>query len=178
MRYLLNMSLFVLPVLFLYLFIRISLIKRIKFNIIRDILRIAFAIYISSLIFIVWIDSSIHKDYLSYNIIPFKTIISYIKIGMSTIGLKNIIGNIIITAPLGFFAFCKVRIIPKINIVMYSLIIPFIIELVQFLLYLQGFGARSVDIDDIILNSLGILAGYFLTKLLFGKQYIRYISTL
>lgn len=90
--------------------------------------------------------------------------------GLTTIALKNIIGNIIITVPLGFFTYFKIKVFPKINIFLYSLIIPFVIELVQFLLFIQGIKTRTIDIDDIILNSIGILLGYFFTRLFFNRK--------
>lgn len=170
MRTLFNISLFVFPVLLLYLLIRFSLVKKIKFNFMKDILRTTFVVYISSLIFIVWVTGSYYSDHLIYNFVPLKTIIKYLQSGSTTIALKNVIGNIIITVPLGFFTYLKIGVFPKINIFLYSLLVPFVIELVQFLLFIQGIKTRSVDIDDIILNSIGILLGYFFTRLFFNKK--------
>lgn len=177
-RNLFDISLFVFPVLLLYLLIRFSLVKNIKIEFMKDILRTTFVVYISSLIFIVWVTGSYYSDHLIYNFIPLKTIIKYLKSGSTAIALKNIIGNIIITVPLGFFTYFKIRVFPRTSIFLYSLLIPFIIELVQFLLFIQRITTRTVDIDDIILNSLGILLGYFFTRLFFNKKQKRQVSTI
>lgn len=171
LRNLLNISSFVFPILFLYLLIRFSLIKKIKFNFKKDILRVTFVAYISSLIFIVWITGSNFSEHLIYNIIPFRTIIKYINSDLIAIAIKNIAGNIILTMPFGFFACFKMGLFPKLNIFLYSLLIPFTIEFVQLLLFIQGFSSRSIDIDDIILNSIGILIGYFFTNLFISRNH-------
>lgn len=46
------------------------------------------------------------------------------------------------------------------------------LELMQFMMYRMGFGTRSIDIDDVILNSLGMILGYTVTKLIFKTMKI------
>lgn len=76
--------------------------------------------------------------------------------------LENIIGNIILFLPLGIFLPC---ISPAVNstkkVAVICLCCSFSIELVQFLL--RKFGTyRTVDIDDVILNTAGGLLGWLI----------------
>lgn len=167
MRNLIDILLFDFPALLLYLLIRLILVKRIKINLKKDILRIIFVIYISSLIFIFEVKHTFYTDNIYYNFIPFNTIINYLNSAQASTAVENIIRNIIITVPLGFFTFLKIRIFPKMNIFLYSLLIPFFVEASQFSLHLLRLGTRSIDIDDILLNATGILLGYFIARLNF-----------
>ncbi|GMK45337.1 hypothetical protein PghCCS26_24650 [Paenibacillus glycanilyticus] len=72
--------------------------------------------------------------------------------------------------PFGFYYFFKIRVIPKINIAVYAVAIPLIIESGQLFMYFINLGMRAVDIDDVILNSSGILLGYYITRSLFQKK--------
>ena len=101
----------------------------------------------------------------SYNLIPFRTIIGYVK--MLTEGnvdgslnryipIWNIIGNIIILMPLGFylpFLIKKMAILKNFAITVSGMIIS--IELLQFI-----FRVGSLDIDDFILNLVGALISF------------------
>lgn len=95
------------------------------------------------------------------NLIPFNTIILYLT-GFQCIGLRNIIinilGNILLFIPLGFYlkAFIKDF---KANIIM-IISIPIAIELTQYI-----FRVGSADIDDFILNVLGELIGLLILLL-------------
>jgi hypothetical protein len=68
----------------------------------------------------------------------------------------NIIGNIILLVPLGFlipFVFSKIN---WKQIIVVSILCSFIIEGIQAILHIGIF-----DIDDVILNALGIIIGYW-----------------
>lgn len=102
---------------------------------------------------------------LNSNIIPFHNVYEYItgtnRFNVDII-IHNTIGNILIFIPLGFFLpilFNKYNSLSKVFIV--SLLLTCIIELLQFFLQLGQF-----DIDDIILNTIGGIAGYLIIKLL------------
>ena len=91
------------------------------------------------------------------NFIPFKTILYYL-LGNNglLIGSINIIGNIIALVPLGFllpFVFPKMTWKKTIAL---AIITGFIIEGTQVLLHVGIF-----DIDDVILNGLGVLIGFW-----------------
>ena len=89
------------------------------------------------------------------NLIPFKTILLYLNHGGLIIGGINILGNIILLVPFGFllpFVFQKLS-WKKILIV--ATVVPLIIEVLQTVLHRGIF-----DIDDVILNGLGVMIGY------------------
>lgn len=101
----------------------------------------------------------------SLNIIPFKTIIEYIKAFDSLLDTRavmtNLLGNIIACMPFAFFLpllFKKQNNIKRFTITM--IVIVLLIELLQFVT-LSG----SCDIDDIILNVSGTLIMYAVLKI-------------
>jgi glycopeptide antibiotics resistance protein len=92
------------------------------------------------------------------NFIPFKTILPYL-IGEKglLIGAINIVGNIILLVPVGLmvpFVFPAVHLKKSILFAVFS---GLIIEGMQTLLHVGIF-----DIDDVILNGLGYLMGYWI----------------
>ena len=91
------------------------------------------------------------------NLTPFKEIFRY-KL-MSTSFIKQVIGNIILFIPLGYFVsyYCKLKGFVGITIV--SILSSVTIEIVQ------HFIGRSVDIDDIKLNDTGGIIGFIFYKL-------------
>lgn len=101
----------------------------------------------------------------SLNIIPFKTIIEYIKAFDSLLDTRavmtNLLGNIVACMPFAFFLpllFKKQNNIKRFTITM--ILIVLLIELLQFAT-LSG----SCDIDDIILNVTGALIMYAILKI-------------
>lgn len=106
----------------------------------------------------------------SINLIPFKTICEFIfklihnDINTLTV-IYNLIGNILIFIPLGFFipSFPKQSSDFK-KTVTISFLIILSAEISQ-LVFMVGY----FDIDDIILNLTGVLIGYFLYKNFFIK---------
>ncbi len=88
------------------------------------------------------------------NFIPFREIFRY-KLG-SRLFVKNVIGNIILFVPFGFFAsFYLENKKPKLTIFM-SIVASLTIEFVQMSI------GRVFDVDDIILNTLGGIIGFYL----------------
>ena len=100
----------------------------------------------------------------SMNIIPFKTIIGYMKFTNNTsirIIITNIVGNIIACMPFAFFLPLLFK--RQNNLKLFTLtmiLIVLIIELLQFIT-LSG----SFDIDDLILNVLGAIILYMILKI-------------
>lgn len=102
---------------------------------------------------------------LNSNIIPFRTVYEYLtgfnRFNVDII-IHNTLGNILIFIPLGFFLpilFNKYKSFSKVCIA--SLLLTCIIEVLQLFLQIGQF-----DIDDIILNTIGGIAGYLIIKLL------------
>ncbi|MBD2845511.1 VanZ family protein [Paenibacillus sp. IB182496] len=134
-----------------------------------ELTKLSFVFYISVLIFIILIYNTVKTDYLLYNFIPLKSILDYLKNINLNVSLKNLLGNIIIFFPLGFYFKFGFKIIPVRSLLYYSLIIPTVFESIQFVFYLLNIGMRTVDIDDVILNGLGIICGYYLSKITLEK---------
>lgn len=93
------------------------------------------------------------------NLVPFRTIKNYIKYSGFLHTMINIMGNVIIFVPFGILLpeiFSKARNILKILGITFAT--SFFVEFIQF------FIGRSVDIDDLMLNVLGSVIGYFIWK--------------
>jgi len=101
------------------------------------------------------------RYHLSYNLVPLKTIIGYVKAfadgSMSrNIPIQNIVGNLLAFMPMGFYLpfFNKKMAKLKMFAITVSGLIIFV-ELMQFLLRVG-----SLDIDDFILNLIGALIAF------------------
>ena len=88
------------------------------------------------------------------NLVPFREILRY-PIG-STNFYRQVIGNIVLFMPFGFFASYYTKIKKTGSITIITLLVSLTIELVQLKI------GRSFDIDDIILNVLGGILGFFI----------------
>ncbi len=76
--------------------------------------------------------------------------------------LENIIGNLILLIPLGILLPCIFRSARSLTSVLTSCVVfSFSIELIQF--FLRQIGTfRTVDIDDLIMNTIGGMVGWFI----------------
>lgn len=128
--------------------------ERIVFH--REILYAAFIIYILCLFNVVTAGeiNSVYSE--GFNLIPFKEILRY-KVG-THLFMTNVIGNIVIFIPYGFFInyFTKNK---KLWVsVLLGIFLSGTIEMTQY------FIGRIFDIDDILLNSMGMLLGFIFYK--------------
>ncbi len=117
----------------------------------KELLMLIFIIYALCLFHVVTYQD---VNFGTNNFIPFKEIFRY-DLGTPKF-IKNIIGNIIMFIPFGFFAsyFLKSK---KISIpLILTIILTTTIETVQYYI------GRVFDIDDIILNIVGGILGYLL----------------
>lgn len=110
----------------------------------------------------------------SINLIPFSTIFSYLAISneqvsnWNQVSLINLLGNVLVFVPFGFFLPLIWRPFRKFSKLCWmSISIPLFIEITQL------FIGRSTDIDDVILNALGIIFGFGLYKILQGLLHKR-----
>lgn len=139
----------------------------------KKLIKILFSIYILFLILFVVLKFdgsferiiSLHnsiieneKDGLrNINLIPFRSMSSYLRNITETFAFKNIAANIVIFIPLGFFISNKnPKNVFKALIICLGVILS--IELIQ-LFFKIGF----FDVDDIILNFIGSLLGVFIS---------------
>ncbi len=88
------------------------------------------------------------------NLVPFREMFRY-PIG-STNFYRQVVGNVILFMPFGFFATYYTKISKIRNISLITFLVSFTIETVQ------KFIGRSFDIDDIILNVIGGVAGFLI----------------
>lgn len=117
----------------------------------------------------------------SYNIIPFRSISEFTKLmfsGYFSRGFNNIIGNILVFAPFGYFLPLLYQKCRKWKIViLLALFTSFLFEILQYFLYLG-----SADIDDIILNLSGVTLGFLffqgIKRITYKKQTQRYMVTI
>ena len=97
--------------------------------------------------------------------VPFETINEYstnVILWNKTEAFKNIFGNIILFIPYGFLGILY----PKLkNIVLLLLVFFIVINIIEFsqFYFKRGFA----DVDDIILNTTGVILGYFIYRKFF-----------
>lgn len=107
------------------------------------------------------------------NLFPFKMITSYLKdyqegnIGCRII-ILNIMGNLSLLAPIGFFESVCIKKKKWLLPVMLGGISSLLVECFQFVCSVGRF-----DIDDIILNTLGVTVMYYITKLSIVKKIMK-----
>ena len=193
----LEILLYVLPILLLLLNMLYQLKKakniEIKEEIKKQSLILMFSIYILGLISILFLSNTYRLNYLwdnhkvalfssenitmNMNLIPFKTISTLISRLLNSslnlsIVLENILGNLILFAPFGFFI--PMLFSNKINkLKSFTLLMLISIVLVEVLQYLLRVG--QADIDDVILNLSGAVLVYYLMQTKIVKKIINKI---
>lgn len=146
----------------------------------KKLIKILFYIYIAFLILFVVLKFdgsferiiSLHNSIIenekdgirNINLIPFRSISPYLRNITEPYAFKNIIANILVFIPLGFFASNKnSKNVFKALIICLGVILS--IELIQ-LFFKIGF----FDVDDIILNFIGSLIGMGINKILIKES--------
>lgn len=122
----------------------------------KELLMLSFIIYILCLFQIVTFQDAV--TWSSNNFIPFKEMFRY-QIG-SRLFIKNVLGNIILFLPFGFFTAYYLDIKKPYLIIILTLIASTSIEFVQLSI------GRVFDIDDIMLNTIGGIVGFYLFSIL------------
>jgi len=122
-----------------------------KFILYKEIINLSFIIYTMCLFYVVTFQD---VSWSTSNFILFKEMFRY-EIG-SRLFFKNVLGNMIMFMPYGFFISYFLKIDKKKTIVFLTLITSLTIELTQLKI------GRVFDIDDIILNIIGGFIGYYL----------------
>ncbi len=139
-----------------------TLVNHKKIHIYKELISLCFIIYIVLLFELVTTNDF---ESFSNNFIPFREIFRYQL--TSKLFYRNVIGNIILFVPFGYFTSYYIKANKKWY---YPLLVTFItsltIEIIQ-----MGIG-RSFDVDDIILNLIGGAFGYliyYITEKIFHK---------
>ncbi len=162
----------------IYLIIRIKNLKKQKINYYKETVYFLFVCYITALVNLVLVPNNfwyniwslIKTGMLADQIGPFLTF-NYKLESTILLILKGeyvssawvkfmIVGNIILFIPLGMFINLIKEKISNIKIIILSIIIPICVETFQLLI------GRTFDVDDLVTNTLGILIGYYITKLI------------
>ena len=127
-----------------------------KFVLYKEVLMLIFGVYILCLFQVVTFQDD--TAWASNNFIPFKEIFRYSI--TSRLFVKNVLGNMIMFLPFGFFVSYYLK-AEKITLpIVLTLIASISIELVQLAI------GRVFDVDDIILNLLGGIMGFFIYSIL------------
>lgn len=108
----------------------------------------------------VWHGWDNYLKYGGFNIIPFKTIIKYIvdiRQYWPRYFLINMVGNIVIFMPVQYF---MIKVFGRLSYTKYLIINIIMISLIELLQFITGCGA--LDIDDVILNTLGMSIVYYI----------------
>ena len=144
------------PMLLLFVIILIVIrfakliINREKFVFFKDFYTLLFILYMLALYYLLL--STENATAYGTNLIPFKEMTRY---SMGSRGFfYNVIGNIALFIPFGYFVSNYIKANKTHQIVLISIISSLTAELIQFKI------GRAFDVDDIILNTVGAIIGF------------------
>lgn len=123
----------------------------------KDMIYFAFILYILCLFYVVTFQD---VSWSTSNYIPFKEMFRY-NFG-SRMFFKNVIGNMIMFMPYGFFIAYILKLKKVRTITLLSLLVSITIETTQLVI------GRVFDVDDIILNVIGGIIGFYAFKLIYS----------
>lgn len=121
-----------------------------EFILYKEFLSFVFIIYVLCLFYVVTFQD---VGWSTSNFIPFKEMFRY-SIG-SRLFIKNVLGNIIMFMPYGFFASYYLDLKKIKSILLMALLVSISIETTQLVI------GRVFDIDDILLNAVGGIIGFY-----------------
>ena len=127
-----------------------------RITIYKELLMLSFIIYIICLFQVVTFQDEV--SWATNNFIPLKEIFRY-DFG-SRLFFKNVLGNMVMFMPFGFFVSYYLKNEKSLVTIVLTIIASFSIETVQMLI------GRVFDVDDILLNVLGGLLGYYVYHIL------------
>lgn len=106
---------------------------------------------------------------MQYNLVPLRTVFLYFDMGNGlslTSRLVNLLGNVGVFIPFGFLIpFLQLRQVSLLRISLYAVPCILLLEILQMLLHVGSF-----DIDDLLLNLLGIWTGYGFYRLKWSSK--------
>lgn len=143
-------------VIFLVVLITIRLsyihINHERFIFYKEFLNLIFIVYVL-LLFHLLTSTEMNRNS-GLNIVPFTEIFRY-EIG-SPLFIRNVVGNILIFVPFGYFVSGYIKASKVSHILLISIVTSLTVELVQLQI------GRSFDVDDILLNVVGSILGFLL----------------
>lgn len=132
---------------------------------VTKVAKLVFFSYALFLIYILFFISSRLSTYNNINLIPFATINRYFRFFEYFTFINwflNIFGNIIIFIPFGFLLPIITTYFNRLwKVLSITLIVTISVEMIQ---YVTKVG--ELDIDDVILNTLGSIVGYIMYKIM------------
>ena len=152
----------------------------------KRIFKVLFYVYVIFLVFVIVLKFdgsfekiiSLHHSIIeneqsgikNINVVPFKSILPYLRNITEAYAFKNIMGNILAFLPLGFFISNK---FPKkvIKPIITCFVIIFVIECAQLVFKIGVF-----DVDDILLNMTGSILGICVNLALYNIDSATYLS--
>jgi glycopeptide antibiotics resistance protein len=150
-------------------------VKAKKVNIAREVIMQFFFVYVSCLIAVTFFEFRVFFTswHFSANLSPFTETIAMLKGARLGTSLINILGNLILLAPFGFF-------LPTLNkafrkfykILLAVFFVSLSIELLQYMLMVRLF-----DVDDLIFNTIGVVFGYLVYLILSKIKLFKMIQT-
>ena len=120
----------------------------------QEILNLVFVVYLMCFFYVLTFED---VDWSSANLIPFKEMFRF-EFG-SKMFLKNVLGNIILFLPYGFYLSYFEKLKRVKYVIIFSLFVSLIVETIQYRI------GRVFDIDDVILNLVGGVLGYYIYRL-------------
>lgn len=129
--------------------------RREKFVLYKELFMLTFLLYSLILFYVVTFQD---VNYGTNNFVPFHEIMRY-EFGSSYF-IHNILGNIIMFIPFGFFVSCIMKTKKPFSILIVTVVTSVVIEYTQLMI------GRTFDVDDIILNIIGSVGGYLIYVIL------------
>ena len=143
----------------LVILVSMRIVYLIKYNkkivLYEELITLLFIIYVLCLFYVVTFQD---VSWSTSNFTPFSEMFRY-EIG-SRLFIKNVLGNVILFLPYGFFAAYYLKLKKPWSILGLSILVSLTIETTQLLI------GRVFDIDDIILNTIGGLFGFYIYHVL------------
>ncbi|WP_157261216.1 VanZ family protein [Paenibacillus wynnii] len=137
-------------------------VQRSSIKWLRRLIGPAFIFYSAAVIYWMFIGfgREIHTGgILKYNLVPLRTVLLFLNLdnGVAlTDRIINLIGNIVVFIPFGFMLpLIRNRLYSLTRLTLYAIFIILILEMMQMLLHVGSF-----DVDDLLLNMVGVWAGY------------------
>ncbi len=135
---------------------------KVDFVFYKEMLMLGFIMYVIALFEVVTFQD---VSWSSSNFIPFKEMLRY-EFG-TKLFFKNVVGNMIMFIPFGFFTSYFLKLKKFYSVFILTLLTSITIETTQLLI------GRVFDIDDIFLNIIGGLIGYFIFKIIYKIKFLK-----
>lgn len=120
--------------------------------------------YMESLLYLTLFPSAnMTPDVVAINLVPLKTISLYINFqGDISLQIINLVGNIVVFMPIGTFSLFFIKNTSFYQVFVIGFCSTLFIEMMQLFLSINGVISRSFDVDDLLLNTIGVILGYYI----------------